>query len=441
MEETTESTTGYSHEPVQNSGTCTVNIESDQCTTNAEEEETAPADVSSYDWLSIVDMLGLQKHPAELVPGDVVGKELPLLEMWECFYTTYSRSVGFGIRIHTTSSNESRGLWRREWACARQGFRREKFLSPADRKRRPRDCTRCGCTACLHVLKSLSGNSWKVQRFDTNHNHVLAAQEHLQFLRSNRKVTSSQASQIRTYKYAGLRTCDIVNLMVQQAGGFERLGFTRKDAYNKAAAMHRAETVETDSEGLLGYLASKIDSTDPTLYAKYAIDEEDRLCHIFWSDSGCQRDYMCFSDVLAFDTTYRSNAFNKPLVMFVGVNNHFQTCVFGFALLLNEKIESYKWVLETFLDCMHRRQPAVVVTDGDAAMKAAIILCFPDSTHRLCGWHLSTNATSNIKSPDFTKAFRKLLNNGMPCWINSNCTTMRGLLQRMGRDCIGQKHF
>ena len=38
MEETTESTTGYSHEPVENSGTCTVNIESDQCTANAEEE-------------------------------------------------------------------------------------------------------------------------------------------------------------------------------------------------------------------------------------------------------------------------------------------------------------------------------------------------------------------------------------------------------------------
>ena len=275
MEETTESTTGYSHEPVENSGTCTVNIESDQCTANAEEEETTPVDVSSYDWLSIVDMLGLQKHPAELVPCDVVGKELPLLEMWECFYTTYSRSVGFRIRIHTTSSNECRGVWQREWVCARQGFRREKFLSPADRKRRPRDCTRCGCTACFHVLKSMSGTSWKVQRFDTNHNHVLAAQEHLQFLRSNCKVTSSQASQIRTYKYAGLRTCDIVNLMVQQAGGFERLGFTRKDAYNKAAAMHRAETVETDSEGLLGYLASKIDSTDPTLYTKYAIDEED----------------------------------------------------------------------------------------------------------------------------------------------------------------------
>ena len=92
-------------------------------------------------------------------------------------------------------------------------------------------------------------------------------------------------------------------------------------------------------------MASKINSTDPTLFAKYAINEEDLLCHIFWADIGCQRDYMCFFDVLAFNMTYRNNAVNKPFVIFIGVNNHFHTCVFGFALLLNEKIDNYKWVL------------------------------------------------------------------------------------------------
>ncbi|KAL5579495.1 hypothetical protein UlMin_011937 [Ulmus minor] len=273
-------------------------------------------------------MLGLQKHPTEFETCDLMGKELPQLEMWECFLNAYTRGVGFGIQIHTTVRSQSRGLWRREWVCSR----------------RPKDCTRCGCMACFHVLKSVSGNSWRVTKFEPKHNQILVAQEHLQFLRSN-------------------------------------LGFTKKDAYNKAVAIHRSQSVETNSEGLIGYLALKIDSTNLNLFAKYAIDEEDRLCHIFWADSGCQRDYMCFSDVLAFDTTYWSNAFNKPFVMFVGVNNHFRTCVFSFALLLNEKIDSYKWVLENFLDCTQNRQPTVVVTDGDAAMKVAISICFPTATH------------------------------------------------------------
>ncbi|KAL5569309.1 hypothetical protein UlMin_025884 [Ulmus minor] len=235
------------------------------------------------------------------------------------------------------------------------------------------------------------------------------AQEHLHFLRSNRKVTDSQASQIRNYKCAGLRTCDIVNLMVHQSGGFERLGFIRKDAYNKEKAIHQAKTVETDAEGLLGYLTLKIDSSDPTLFVKYAIDDSNPLGHIFWSDSISQRDYMCCTDALAFDTTYRTNAFHKPLVIFVGVNNHFRTCVFGFALLMNETIDTYTWVLEAFLECMQERTPRVVITDRDTSMKASIMKCFPDAVHRLCGWHLSTNATTNIKSPQFTKAFRNLL--------------------------------
>ena len=60
-------------------------------------------------------------------------------------------------------------------------------------------------------------------------------------------------------------------------------------------------------------------------------------------------DYACFGDVLAFDTTYRTNAYKKPLVVLVGVNHHHQTVVFGCALLMDESIATYEWVLETFL--------------------------------------------------------------------------------------------
>ncbi|KAL5573571.1 hypothetical protein UlMin_023168 [Ulmus minor] len=165
--------------------------------------------------------------------------------------------------------------------------------------------------------------------------------------------------------------------MVQQSGGYRDLGFTKKDCFNKVVDLKRSTLNETDAEGLLGYLEAKMDSSDPTLFAKYAVDDEDRLCHVFWSDTASQRDYACFLDALAFDTTYRTNAFNKLLVIFVGVNHHFRTTVFGFALLINETIETYVWVLQTFLECMNGVIPGVVVTDGDNSMKAAIQQCFP----------------------------------------------------------------
>ena len=132
---------------------------------------------------------------------------------------------------------------------------------------------------------------------------------------------------------------------------------------------------------------------------------------------------MCFNDALAFDTTYSSNTFNKPLVIFVGVNNHFQTCVFGFALLMNEKIDTCTWVLEAFLECMQERTLRVVITDGDTSMNVAIAKCFSATVHRLYGWHLSTNVATNIKS----QMLQQTLNHHISqrhFWISYKSTTI-----------------
>ena len=80
-------------------------------------------------------------------------------------------------------------------------------------------------------------------------------------------------------------------------------------------------------------------------------------------------DYACFGHVLKFDTTYRRNAYKKPLVVLVSVNHHHQTVVFGCALLMDESIATYEWVFETFLIAMMNKKPIYVVTDGNKAMR------------------------------------------------------------------------
>ena len=107
-------------------------------------------------------------------------------------------------------------------------------------------------------------------------------------------------------------------------------------------------------------------------FNKFNVDEESRLTNLFWADSTARMDYACFGDVLTFDTTYRTNAYKKPLVMLVGVNHHHQTVVFGCALLMDESIATYEWVLETFLIAMMNMKPISVVTNGDKAMSKAI---------------------------------------------------------------------
>lgn len=46
-----------------------------------------------------------------------------------------------------------------------------------------------------------------------------------------------------------------------------------------------------------------------------------------------------------------------PLCLFVGVNHHGQSIVFGRGLLSSETIESYKWLFQEFMVCMYGKAP------------------------------------------------------------------------------------
>jgi zinc finger SWIM domain-containing protein 3 len=73
---------------------------------------------------------------------------------------------------------------------------------------------------------------------------------------------------------------------------------------------------------------------------------------------------------------------------FTSVNHHLQSVFFRGAFLVNEKIESYEWLFQTFLLAMGGKAPRLVIRDEYASMKVAIRTVFPDSVHRFCMWPL-----------------------------------------------------
>ena len=108
-------------------------------------------------------------------------------------------------------------------------------------------------------------------------------------------------------------------------------------------------------------------------------------------------DYEYFGDVVCFDTTYKKNKEGRPFALFVGVNHHKQTIIFGVALLYNETSETFMWLFDSFQKIMFGKKPQTILTDQDTAMAKALASQWPETHHRLCVWHMYQNAAKNLK--------------------------------------------
>jgi hypothetical protein len=114
----------------------------------------------------------------------------------------------------------------------------------------------------------------------------------------------------------------------------------------------------------------------------FVVDEHGKLVYIFWANATSKKNYSHFGDLVSFDATYSTNQYNMIFAPFTCVNHHMQSVFFGGAFIVNEKIESYEWLFQTFLLAMDGKAPQLIITDEDASMKSAIRIVFPNTTHR-----------------------------------------------------------
>ncbi|XP_024310904.1 protein FAR1-RELATED SEQUENCE 5-like isoform X2 [Brachypodium distachyon] len=163
-------------------------------------------------------------------------------------------------------------------------------------------------------------------------------------------------------------------------------------------------------------------SGDPNFAARIRLDTDSRVKSVIWCSGKNRTDYAYFGDVVTFDTTYRTNLYNMPFGLFVGVNEHFQSTIFGGVLLRDEKIQSFEWAFSTFVDIMNGKRPDTMLTDQCQAMEAAIKYSLPSTRHRWCKWHVLRVAKEKIghvysKQSGFKKEFHDLV-------INETCPSI-----------------
>ncbi|RYR74180.1 hypothetical protein Ahy_A02g008812 [Arachis hypogaea] len=343
----------------------------------------------------------------QVLASDFLGKEFATEDDAYAAYTEFAKFRGFGVRKGDVARVKG-VLVRRDFFCHRQGTRHAKHYDRPDRVREERLESRTDCKAKLKIYYDMQHNVWKVRTILDEHNHELAPAMFTHLLPSHRKMSEGDKAQVDSFKQFGIATLKIMAYMAGQSGGYGMLRFTKRDLYNYVHGQRVVRICDGDAAATISYLEGKANA-DMMTVAHYTRTADNRLGSLFWADGEMMSDYQVFGNVLSFDSTYRSNKYKKPLVVFSGSNHHKQTSVFGFALLEDEEVRTYRWVLLNLLDVMGQKKPCVVVTDGDKAMRAAIAEVMPTTTHRLCGWHLEKNCVQRVKDTEFRKVFKKAL--------------------------------
>ena len=288
-----------------------------------------------------------------------VGREFKDVDDAYEFYLTYSKRIGFGIRKSTKHLDKSGAILDRLFCCSAQGNRGKDKRDSYTKHSRPE--TRFGCNARLKVSRR-EGGMCKVVDFVSEHNHPLASPNKSHLHRCHRTILPSIGMQIEMSCDVGITPKASHALMARQAGGRDNLGFIPEDYKNYLRSKRTRACMVGDTGGVLEYF-ERMQIADPNFFYTIQLDSDDLITNIFWTDAKMRADYGHFGDVVCFDTTYRKNNEGRPIALFVGVNHHKQSILFGAALLYDETALSFEWLFETFTRAMHEKKPTTILTD------------------------------------------------------------------------------
>jgi len=201
---------------------------------------------------------------------------------------------------------------------------------------------------------------------------------------------------VETNDDAGVRINKSFRSLVSEAGGYEHVNFIERDVRNYIGQQRRSLCKDGDGQTLLRHF-SKMRELNNDFFFEIDMDEDNRICNVFWADARSRAASEDFGDVVSFDTTYLTNKYDMPFAPFVGVNHHGHSILLGCGLVSAEDTRSFVWIFELWLRCMYNKPPEGIVTDQCKAMLNAIREVFPNTKHRWCLWHIMKKVPEKLQ--------------------------------------------
>ena len=187
---------------------------------------------------------------------------------------------------------------------------------------------------------------------------------------------------------------------------------------NKEMTYHKIEAI--DANGLRDHVESAAQSAHKIRRSLSITGSGLILLAIVWTDSESSRRFEMFPEMMACDTTYKTNEEDRPLFICAGKDSNNQSFTHTWGFLPSQALWTFNWVFQVAMKAIHRREALdgvrVACTDQDGQLynafeynSAQYRQCtFPNSIHRLCAWHkLDRNL---VDHKDFKADIGKLKN-------------------------------
>ena len=111
--------------------------------------------------------------------------------------------------------------------------------------------------------------------------------------------------------------------------------FTSKDCWNHLKDVRGKNLYAGDASAVLNY-CQKQEAQNSNFFYAIQCDDVGHMVNFFWVNTQSRMAYQYFGNVVTLDTTYKTNKYDMPFNPFMGLNYHYQSILFGCALLQDE---------------------------------------------------------------------------------------------------------
>ncbi|GKC76730.1 FAR1-related sequence 5-like protein, partial [Tanacetum coccineum] len=311
-------------------------------------------------------------------------------------YTKYAKMVGFEVKKGGQRLTKSGAVQHKYLMCNKEGVPKGiniDTLDPEYNKQKRNTTTYVtGCKARIRLVLDIVSAKYKLVEFKPKHNHTLIPKKYKQFTKKQRKMNQSEKMFVVKAATNKIGATRAHNLYCSMKGGYEYVHGTTDDFKNHQRDVNQF-IGESDAQMLINKMENRKKYV-PNFTFQYKV-ENSELVAMFWADEVAKCNYKEFGDIVSFDATFNSNKYNMKFVPFIGIDNHGKCVTLGSGMLLHEDTQSYTWLLTAFMTAF-LKEPTMIVTDQDGAMKRAIEAVFKKAKHRLCMWHIMQKIPSKI---------------------------------------------